>query len=93
VTDVAARYPLLETIDEPCVLAQLDRAQLGELAAEIRSFLVEKVARTGGHLGPNLGVVELTIALHRVFHSPHNVLLFDTGHRAYVHRILAGRRA
>ena len=62
------------------------------LAAEIRDFLVEKVARTGGHLGPNLGVVELTLAMHRVFESPRDRLLFDTGHQAYVHKIVTGRR-
>jgi len=66
--------------------------ELTELAGEIREFLVEKVAATGGHLGPNLGVVELTIALHRVFDSPRDPILFDTGHQAYVHKILTGRR-
>ena len=66
--------------------------QLGRLAAEIRDFLVAKVSRTGGHLGPNLGVVELTLALHRVFDSPRDKLLFDTGHQAYVHKILTGRQ-
>jgi 1-deoxy-D-xylulose-5-phosphate synthase len=63
------------------------------LSAQIRDFLVEKVARTGGHLGPNLGVVELTLALHRVFDSPHDRLLFDTGHQAYVHKMVTGRQA
>ena len=66
--------------------------ELTVLAAEIRDFLVEKVARTGGHLGPNLGVVELTLALHRVFDSPRDRLLFDTGHQAYVHKIVTGRQ-
>ena len=66
---------------------------MGRLAAEIRDFLVAKVSRTGGHLGPNLGVVELTLALHRVFDSPTDRLLFDTGHQAYVHKILTGRQA
>ena len=61
------------------------------LAADIREFLIEKVSRTGGHLGPNLGVVELTIAIHRVFHSPRDIVLFDTGHQSYVHKILTGR--
>lgn len=65
--------------------------QLHQLAADIRGFLIEKVTRTGGHLGPNLGVVELTIAVHRIFHSPQDVLLFDTGHQSYVHKILTGR--
>ena len=62
-----------------------------ELAADIREFLIEKVSRTGGHLGPNLGVVELTIAIHRVFQSPRDIVLFDTGHQSYVHKILTGR--
>jgi 1-deoxy-D-xylulose-5-phosphate synthase len=67
-------------------------AELDELAAEIRAFLIEKVSRTGGHLGPNLGAVELTLALHRVFDSPHDALLFDTGHQAYVHKMVTGRQ-
>jgi 1-deoxy-D-xylulose-5-phosphate synthase len=75
----------------PAVLAELSTVELEELAAEIRAFLIEKVSRTGGHLGPNLGVVELTIALHRVFDSPRDVLLFDTGHQTYVHKVLTGR--
>jgi 1-deoxy-D-xylulose-5-phosphate synthase len=65
--------------------------QLNVLAADIREFLIEKVSRTGGHLGPNLGVVELTIAIHRVFQSPRDIVLFDTGHQSYVHKILTGR--
>lgn len=65
--------------------------QLNELAADIREFLIEKVSRTGGHLGPNLGVVELTIAVHRIFQSPRDIVLFDTGHQSYVHKILTGR--
>lgn len=84
---------LLETISDPSDLRALPSEQLAELAAEIRTFLVESVARTGGHLGPNLGMVELTIALHRTFDSPHDKLLFDTGHQAYVHKILTGRQA
>ena len=66
-------------------------AQLDQLAGDIREFLIEKVSKTGGHLGPNLGVVELTIAIHRVFQSPRDVVLFDTGHQSYVHKILTGR--
>ena len=66
-------------------------AELDQLAGDIRTFLIEKVSRTGGHLGPNLGVVELTIAIHRVFQSPRDVVLFDTGHQSYVHKILTGR--
>jgi 1-deoxy-D-xylulose-5-phosphate synthase len=88
-----AALPLLDTIDEPAALAGLDESQTRALAAEIRAFLIQKVTRTGGDLGSNLGVVELTIAVHRVFDSPKDVLLFDTGHQAYVHKILTGRRA
>jgi 1-deoxy-D-xylulose-5-phosphate synthase len=84
---------LLEAIDGPAALKRLDSADLSVLADEIREFLVDAVARTGGHLGPNLGVVELTIALHRVFDSPRDVLLWDTGHQAYVHKLLTGRAA
>jgi 1-deoxy-D-xylulose-5-phosphate synthase len=83
---------VLDGIDSPADLRALSPGQLDELAAEIRTFLVEKVSRTGGHLGPNLGVVELTLALHRVFDSPDDVLLWDTGHQSYVHKIITGRR-
>jgi 1-deoxy-D-xylulose-5-phosphate synthase len=83
---------ILETVDGPGDLRRLDAEQLGRLAGEIRDLLVEKVSRTGGHLGPNLGVVELTIALHRVFDSPRDRIVWDTGHQAYVHKILTGRR-
>ena len=69
----------------------MSQAELVQLAGDIREFLIEKVSKTGGHLGPNLGVVELTIAIHRVFQSPHDVVLFDTGHQSYVHKILTGR--
>ena len=69
----------------------MSHAELDQLAGDIREFLIEKVSRTGGHLGPNLGVVELTIAIHRVFQSPRDVVLFDTGHQSYVHKILTGR--
>jgi len=82
---------LLAGIQSPADLRGLDAAQLSVLATEIREHLVASVSRTGGHLGPNLGVVELTIALHRVFDSPHDVLLWDTGHQAYVHKMLTGR--
>ena len=84
---------LLESIHGPRDLRSLDRAQLAELAEEIREFLVASVARTGGHLGPNLGAVELTLALHRVFDSPHDRIVWDTGHQAYVHKIVTGRAA
>ncbi|GAB3622998.1 1-deoxy-D-xylulose-5-phosphate synthase [Mariniluteicoccus endophyticus] len=82
----------MDRIGEPNDLRALDRIQLDELAAEIRAFLVTNVSRTGGHLGPNLGVVELTMALHRVFDSPRDPFIFDTGHQSYVHKILTGRR-
>ena len=72
-------------------LHEMSPAQLKELAADIRVFLIEKVSKTGGHLGPNLGVVELSIAVHRVFDSPKDIVLFDTGHQSYVHKILTGR--
>ncbi len=81
---------VLDSIDSPADLRALRPEQLGELAEEIRGFLVDKVSRTGGHLGPNLGVVELTLALHRVFESPDDVLLWDTGHQSYVHKIITG---
>src|SRR3954447_26212510 len=83
---------ILASIGSPGDLRRLDADQLVLLAAEIRDFLVAKVSRTGGHLGPNLGVVELTLALHRVFESPKDRLLFDTGHQAYVHKIVTGRQ-
>ena len=82
---------MLEQIRGPADLQYLSQQQLRELAAEIREFLIHKVAATGGHLGPNLGVVELTLALHRVFDSPQDPIIFDTGHQAYVHKMLTGR--
>ncbi|MEU0132856.1 1-deoxy-D-xylulose-5-phosphate synthase [Streptomyces sp. NPDC006296] len=83
---------MLESIKGPQDLKALSRPELGELAEEIRTFLVRAVARTGGHLGPNLGVVELTLALHRVFDSPDDRILWDTGHQSYVHKLLTGRQ-
>ncbi|MEI3848338.1 MULTISPECIES: 1-deoxy-D-xylulose-5-phosphate synthase [unclassified Microbacterium] len=83
---------LLSSIAGPRDLDALTTDQLEQLADEIRGFLVENVARTGGHLGPNLGVVELTIALHRVFDSPNDPMIFDTGHQSYVHKLLTGRQ-
>ena len=83
---------ILGTIGTPGDLKRLSPEQLTLLAAEIRDFLVAKVSRTGGHLGPNLGVVETTLALHRVFDSPRDRILFDTGHQAYVHKIVTGRQ-
>ncbi|KAB2370924.1 1-deoxy-D-xylulose-5-phosphate synthase [Actinomadura montaniterrae] len=82
---------LLESIKGPDDLKRLDAAHLSSLADEIRDFLIDAVAKTGGHLGPNLGVVELTIALHRVFDSPRDKILWDTGHQSYVHKLLTGR--
>jgi 1-deoxy-D-xylulose-5-phosphate synthase len=84
---------LLETIRSPRDLRGLDGEQLEQLAEEIRAFIVESVSRTGGHLGSNLGAVELTLAVHRVFDSPEDVVLWDTGHQAYVHKIVTGRQA
>jgi 1-deoxy-D-xylulose-5-phosphate synthase len=83
---------ILASITAPSDLKRLSQEQLALLAAEIRDFLVAKVSRTGGHLGPNLGVVELTLAMHRVFDSPRDRVLFDTGHQAYVHKIVTGRQ-
>lgn len=85
-------HPLLDRVDGPSDLARLTSSELVELAAQIRAYLVDSVARTGGHLGPNLGVVELTVALHRTFSSPRDTIIFDTGHQAYVHKLLTGRR-
>lgn len=82
---------ILETIAGPRDLRALSKSQLEQLANEIRAFLITNVSRTGGHLGPNLGVVELTMAIHRVFRSPHDPIIFDTGHQSYVHKILTGR--
>ncbi|MFC7488513.1 1-deoxy-D-xylulose-5-phosphate synthase [Knoellia sp. CPCC 206453] len=82
---------VLERIQGPEDLKALTRPELATLAQEIRTFLVDEVSRTGGHLGPNLGVVELTIAIHRVFDSPRDAVVFDTGHQSYVHKLLTGR--
>ncbi len=86
------RYPLLDSISDPAQVRQLERRQLKLLADELRSFLLESVARTGGHLSSNLGTVELTIALHHVFETPHDRLVWDVGHQTYAHKILTGRR-
>jgi 1-deoxy-D-xylulose-5-phosphate synthase len=88
----AARDGLLSSIHSPEGLRELTPDQLRELSLEIRSFLIENVSQTGGHLGPNLGVIELTIAVHRVFQSPRDPIIFDTGHQSYVHKILTGRQ-
>jgi len=83
---------ILETIRNPQDLSKLSEAQLDQLAAEVREFLIGNVSQTGGHLGPNLGVVELTIAVHRIFDSPRDSIVFDTGHQSYVHKLLTGRQ-
>jgi len=85
-------YPILSQIDDPADLRALPEGQLKPLAAELRAFLIESVSRTGGHLAAGLGVVELTIALHYVFDTPHDRLIWDVGHQAYPHKILTGRR-
>ena len=82
---------MLSEIKSPTDLKGLSAAQLDQLSGEIRSFLIEQVSKSGGHLGPNLGVVELTIAIHRIFQSPKDVVVFDTGHQSYVHKLLTGR--
>jgi 1-deoxy-D-xylulose-5-phosphate synthase len=83
---------LLETVHSPTDVRRLSYPELGQLAEEVRDFIVQTVARQGGHLGSNLGAVELTLALHRVFDTPRDILLWDTGHQAYVHKLLTGRR-
>jgi 1-deoxy-D-xylulose-5-phosphate synthase len=88
----AAPYGLLSSIHSPDDLRDLTEDQLKELSLEIRAFLIEHVCQTGGHLGPNLGVIELTLAAHRVFESPRDPIIFDTGHQSYVHKILTGRQ-
>lgn len=83
---------MLERIESPADLRGLSEEELTELAQEIRDYLVSSVSKTGGHLGPNLGVVELSLALHRVFESPYDTIVFDTGHQSYVHKLVTGRR-
>ena len=82
---------LLDQINGPQDLKALTTAQLEQLAGEIRQFLIEKLSVTGGHLAPNLGVVELTLAMHYLFNSPEDKFIFDVGHQSYVHKILTGR--
>jgi 1-deoxy-D-xylulose-5-phosphate synthase len=84
--------PLLNTINDPADLRLLPRAQLAGLAAELRAYLLNSVAKTGGHLSSNLGTVELTVALHYVFNTPHDRVVWDVGHQTYPHKILTGRR-
>lgn len=85
-------YPLLETIDSPADVRKLDSRRLSQLATELRAFLVESVSRTGGHLSSNLGTVELTVALHHVYNTPDDRIVWDVGHQTYAHKILTGRR-
>ena len=85
-------YPLLDTINDPAQLRKLERNELGQLANELRNFLIASVSKTGGHLSSNLGTVELTVALHYVFNTPHDRLVWDVGHQTYAHKILTGRR-
>ncbi len=84
--------PLLSHIDSPADVQKLSEEQLKQLAAEIRQYMIEVISHTGGHLAPNLGVVELTLAMHKVFNSPTDKLIFDVGHQAYIHKIVTGRR-
>ena len=87
-----APYPLLERINAPADLRALDRRDLDALATELRAFLIESVSKTGGHLSSNLGTVELTLALHRVFNTPYDRIVWDVGHQTYGHKVLSGRR-
>jgi 1-deoxy-D-xylulose-5-phosphate synthase len=85
-------YPTLDRINSPADLRRLDRSRLQPLAHELRAFLLETVSQTGGHLSSNLGTVELSIALHRVFDTPRDRIVWDVGHQSYPHKILTGRR-
>jgi hypothetical protein len=87
-----APYPNLERVGCPADVRALDRRELGALASELRAFLIESVSKTGGHLSSNLGTVELTIALHHVFNTPHDRIVWDVGHQTYGHKVLTGRR-
>ena len=90
--DELRRYPLLSRISSPGDLSTLTSAELVGLAQEIRAYLIASVAKTGGHLGPNLGIVEVALAVHRIFESPRDTIIWDTGHQAYVHKLLTGRK-
>jgi 1-deoxy-D-xylulose-5-phosphate synthase len=85
-------YPLLQSINDPADLRRLPREQLATLATELRSYVIDSVSKTGGHLSSNLGTVELTVALHYVFNTPHDRVVWDVGHQTYPHKILTGRR-
>ena len=86
------KFPLLELIDDPAALRKLDRTALPQLARDVRAFVLTSVAQTGGHLSSNLGTIELTIALHYTFNTPHDRIVWDVGHQTYAHKILTGRR-
>src|SRR5260370_28916864 len=88
----SSRYPRLAKIDSPADLRQFDEAELTQIARELREYLIESVAGAGGHFGAGLGVVELTVALHYLFHTPDDRLVWDVGHQCYPHKILTGRR-
>lgn len=85
-------YSLLQNIDDPEAMRRLSRAQLKTLAAELRAYVIDSVSKTGGHLSSNLGTVELTVALHTVFNTPYDRIVWDVGHQTYPHKILTGRR-
>ena len=89
---LSPRYKLLDEIYTPHDMKKLEMEDLEKLAQEIRNFLILNLSRTGGHLAPNLGIVEITLALHKVFSFPRDELIFDVGHQAYVHKILTGRK-
>ena len=85
-------FALLETVADPAAVRGMERAELGTLADQLRAFILDSVAKTGGHLSSNLGTVELTVALHHVFDTPHDRIVWDVGHQTYAHKILTGRR-
>ena len=85
-------YGLLEQINEPSDLRSMERSKLGQVAKELRAFILSSVSQTGGHLSSNLGTVELTVALHYIFNTPHDRIVWDVGHQSYPHKILTGRR-
>ena len=87
-----SEYKYLDKIDSPADLKKLQEDEIAPLAQDIREFLVEKVTKSGGHLASNLGVVELTLAIHRVFDVPKDHVIFDVGHQSYVHKIITGRK-
>ncbi|MDR0712006.1 MAG: 1-deoxy-D-xylulose-5-phosphate synthase, partial [Prevotellaceae bacterium] len=86
------KYPLLDTVRFPSDLKRLDRRQLSEVCREVRDFIIDEVSENPGHFGASLGVVELTVALHYVYNTPYDKLVWDVGHQAYAHKILTGRR-